>query len=94
MLKKSVFLMLTILMAVSFASAKTYTVRLHQPSVVEVSDAKVMFTNGKESVETQVKAEENTERYAATSVRYAEENGKMKIREIRLGGTSTKLVFN
>ncbi len=106
MLKKSVFLMSMLLMAVSFASAKTYTVRLHQPSVVEgkelkpgsykvdVSDAKVMFTNGKDSVETKATAEENTERYAATSVRYAEENGKMKIREIRLGGTNTKLVFN
>jgi hypothetical protein len=93
-------------MAVSFATAKTYTVKLHQPSMVEgkelkpgnykveLGDAKVTITNGKETVETAVKTEDGSERFSSTSVRYTDDNGKMKIREIRLGGTSTKLVFN
>jgi hypothetical protein len=106
MLKKVFFLMVVTLMAVSFATAKTYTVKLHQPSMVEgkelkpgnykveLNDAKVMITNGKETVETAVKTEEGDVRFSSTSVRYTDDNGKMKIREIRLGGTSTKLVFN
>jgi hypothetical protein len=106
MLKKVFFLMVVTLMAVSFATAKTYSVKLHQPSMVEgkelkpgnykveLNDAKVMITNGKETVETAVKTEEGDVRFSSTSVRYTDENGKMKIREIRLGGTSTKLVFN
>ena len=106
MLKKVFFLIVVTLMAVSFATAKTYTVKLHQPSMVEgkelkpgsykveLNDAKVMITNGKETVETAVKTEEGDVRFSSTSVRYTDDNGKMKIREIRLGGTSTKLVFN
>jgi hypothetical protein len=106
MLKKTVFLALITLMAVSFATAKTYTVKLNQPSIVEgkelkpgnykveLTGDKVKLTSGNETVETAAKSEEGTERFAFTSVRYVDENGKMKISEIRLGGTSTKLVFN
>jgi hypothetical protein len=81
-------------------------VKLHQPSVVEgkelkpgnykvqLSDSAITITNGKETVESTIKTEEGSERFASTSVRYTEDAGKMKIREIRVGGTSTKVVFN
>ena len=106
MLKKTVFLTLITLMAVAFATAKTYPVKLHKPSMVEgkelkpgsykveLAGEKVKITNGKETVETVAKTEDGPVRFASTSVRYTGENGKMKISEIRLGGTSTKLVFN
>ncbi len=106
MLKKTLFLTLITLMAASFATAETYTVKLHQPSIVEgkelkpgnykveLTGEKVKLTKGNETVETAAKSEDSTERFAFTSVRYTDENGKMKISEIRLGGTSTKIVFN
>lgn len=106
MLKKVLFLTAILLLSVSVASAKTFTVRLHQPSVVEgkelkpgnykveLADSKATITNGKETVETAVKTEETNERFGQTSVRYTDTDGKMKIREIRVGGTNTKVVFN
>jgi hypothetical protein len=38
--------------------------------------------------------EEASEKFSRDSVRYTEVDGKMKVREIRLGGTNTKLVFS
>lgn len=106
MLKKVFFLTAILLLSFSVASAKTFTVKLHQPSVVEgkelkpgnykvqLSDSTATITNGKQTVETAVKTEETAERFPSTSVRYTEQDGRMKIREIRVGGTGTKLVFN
>src|SRR5690606_16339670 len=75
MLKKTVFLALITLMAVSFATAKTYTVKLNQPSIVEgkelkpgnykveLTGDKVKLTSGNETVETAAKSEEGAERF-------------------------------
>lgn len=93
-------------LAVSFASAATYNLQLFQPSTVAgkelkpgeykltLDNDKVVIKKGKEVVETTVKAESGDSKFSSTSVRYATENGKMKVQEIRLGGTSTKLIFN
>ncbi|MCW5964222.1 MAG: hypothetical protein KIT83_09295 [Bryobacterales bacterium] len=106
MLKKVLFLTAILLLSVSVASAKTFTVKLHQASMVEgkelkpgnykveLTDSKATITNGKETVETAIKTEESNERFGQTSVRYTDAEGKMKIREIRVGGTNTKVVFN
>ena len=106
MLKKILFLTAIFLVSVSMVSAKTFTVKLHQPSMVEgkelkpgnykvqLTESTATITNGRETVETAIKTEEATERFGATSVRYTDTNGKMKIREIRVGGTNTKVVFN
>jgi len=53
-----------------------------------------MIKVGKQTVEASVKVEDGTEKFPETSVRYATNNGKMMVQEIRLGGTHTKLVFN
>ena len=106
MLKKILFVTAIFLLSVSTASAKTFTVKLHQASVVEGKELKpgnykvqltettATITNGRETVETAIKTEESAERFETTSVRYTDTDGKMKIREIRVGGTTTKVVFN
>jgi hypothetical protein len=50
----------------------------------------VVITNGKTKVEAEVKVENVETKYSSTSVRYADG----KISEIRLGGTTKKLVLN
>jgi hypothetical protein len=100
------FIMTFAVLALAVASAETYRVTLFQPSVVKgtelkagdyklnVADQKVMIANGKNSVEVAVKVETADQKFASTTVRYAQEGGKYTIAEIRLGGTKTKLVFN
>jgi hypothetical protein len=92
--------------ALAVASAKTYNVKLYQTAYVsgtelkageykvDVQDNKAVITSGKTVVEAAVKAETNGTKYGTTVVRMAAEGGKMKIQEIRLGGTNTRLVFN
>lgn len=88
------------------ASAATYRVTLFQPSVVggtelkagdyrlEVNDTKATLVKGKQSAEATVKVENGDKKFSSTTVRYANADGKYSIQEIRLGGTSTKLIFN
>ena len=89
------------------ASARSYTVSLFQPSIVggtelkpgeykvEVNDQKAVITKGKIRTESDVKVEEGDTKFDTTTVRYVSAaDGKVKIQEIRLGGTKTKLVFS
>ncbi len=99
-------LVLFLTLALAVASASTHSVQLFQPSIVSgqelkpgqykltVDDSKVIISKGKQSVEASVKMETSDSKFSSTSVRYITENGKMKVSEIRLGGTNTKLVFN
>ncbi len=95
-----------LLLALAVASAKTYSVTLFQPTVVagtelkagdykiNLENDKVVISNGKSSVESAVKVEQNNSKFNSTSVRYASGEGKNRVQEIRLGGTKLKLVFN
>jgi hypothetical protein len=106
MTKTMKFLAIFLTVGVFVASAATYTVTLFQPSLVAgkelkpgdyklvVEDGKAVIQKGKEKVEATVRVEQGDSKFSSTSVRYTEENGKLKIQEIRLGGTTTKLVFN
>jgi len=92
--------------AMVFASAASYSVTLFQPSTVAGTELKpgeykltldgdkATIMKGKEKVEAAVKMETADTKFAATSVRYTDQGGKMKVQEIRLGGTNTKVVFN
>lgn len=103
-MKKLMFLFMVL--AVSVASAKTYSITLFQPSVVagtelkpgdyklDVNGEKVVISKGSQKVESAVKVENNGERFRSTTVRYATGEGKYTVQEIRLGGTNTKLMFN
>ncbi len=89
------------------ASARSYTVSLFQPSMVggtelkpgeykvEVNNQTAVITKGKVRTESTVKVEEGDTKFDNTTVRYVNAtDGKVKIQEIRLGGTKTKLVFS
>lgn len=88
------------------AAASTHNVQLFQPSVISgqelqpgqykltLDDSKVVISKGKQSVEASVRTETSDSKFSSTSVRYTTEGGKMKVQEIRLGGTNTRLIFN
>jgi hypothetical protein len=88
------------------ASARSYTVNLLQPSMVgtaelkpgeykiEINDQKAVIHKGKVQTESPVQVEESDTRFDATAVRYVTSaDGKVRIQEIRIGGTKTRLVF-
>ena len=90
----------------AIASARSYTVNLFQPSMVgttelkpgeyklEVNDQKAVIKKGKVQTESPVKVEEGDTKFDTTTVRYVNSaDGKVRIQEIRLGGTKTKLIF-
>jgi hypothetical protein len=94
-------------LALAVASAATsYHVRLFEPSIIggtvvkpgdykiELKDNRAFIKDGKTIAESDVKVETNGERYTSTTVRYANNDGKLSVQEIRLGGTNTKLVFS
>jgi len=102
---RALFLCLLIT-AISFAASSSYRVTLFQSSVVsgtelqpgdyklELKDNTAVITKGKQTVEAAVKVETGDNKFNSTSVRYMNADGKMKVQEIRLGGTKTRLVFN
>ena len=90
----------------AIASARSYTVNLFQPTMVgatelkpgeykvEVNDQTAVIRQGKVRTESQVKVEESDTKFDTTVVRYVNSaDGKVRIQEIRLGGTKTRLVF-
>jgi hypothetical protein len=90
----------------AFASAKSYSIELFQPAMlgntelaagtyrVEVVDQKAVVTNGRKHCEAPVKVETADGKYNSTTVRFSNDDGKMHIQEIHIGGSRTRLVFN
>jgi hypothetical protein len=88
------------------APGSSFRVNISQPSVVKGAELKpgeyrvnlgaekVTFVIGKTAVDAAAKIETSDEKYSVTSVRYLTEAGKAIVREIRIGGTNTRLVFN
>ena len=87
------------------ASAKSYTVEVVIPMVMngtelkagtytlDVNDNKIVLKKGKLAVEANVKVETADTRIPSTSFRCEEVGGQYQVREIRLGGTATRLVM-
>ena len=88
------------------ASARSYTITLFETATVgttvlkpgdyklEVNDQTAVIRQGKMQTESLVKVEEGDTKFAVTAVRYVNDaNGKVRIQEIRIGGTKTRLVF-
>ena len=93
-------------MALAVASAaSSHKITLFQPSLVNgtelkpgeykvtVQDNKAIISSGKTSVEANVKTETADSKFSSTTVRYRNGDGKYRLQEIRLGGTTTRLVF-
>ena len=93
-------------LALAVASAGSYHLMLLEKSMfggtelkpgdytIEVKDNRAFVKNGKNTVEADVRVENADKKYANTSVRYNSGDGKYHVSEIKLGGTTTKLVFN
>lgn len=100
------FLLSFAILAVSVASAKSFSLTLFQPSVIggaelqpgeyklDLDGSKAVIRNAKESAEATVKVEAGDQKFSSTSVKYQNGDGKYRVQEIRLGGTKTKLVFD
>jgi hypothetical protein len=101
---KLLLLFLTVAMMV--VSAATYKVTLFRTSVVGgqelkagdyrviVDGDKAVISMGKQKVEAAARIETADTKFSSTVVRYAPDGDKMKIIEIRIGGTKQKLIFN
>ena len=84
----------------------THKVLLTQPALVggtalkageyrlSVRNSTVTFTLGKDSHEIPAKVETNATKYFTDQVQYEKDRDQVKISEIGLGGTTTRLVFN
>ena len=102
---KNLLLTLTLLGA-SIASAKTYTITLSSPAAIGNSQLKsgenklelkgdhVLVKGGKVTDEFPVHVENEARKFENTSVTTSSESGSNRIEEIRLGGTTVKLVFS
>jgi hypothetical protein len=93
-------------LAMAVASAQSFHVTLLQATVlngtplkagdyyVKVNGEKATFQRGKETAESPVKVEKQSERFQSTIFKYTDAGtGSMHLSEIRLAGTNTKLVF-
>lgn len=93
-------------LAASLAYAGTsYRVNLYRPTLVngtelkpgevkvEIQDNKATFKQGKTTAESIVKVENGSQKFLSTSVGYGGDASPNDIQEIRLGGTSIKLLF-
>ena len=61
---------------------------------VSLGADKVTFTLGKQVVDAPVKIETAPQKFDVTAIRYSTDNGKAVISEIRVGGSTTRLLFN
>ena len=89
--------------ATAAIAASNYRVELYKPISVngtdlkagecklEVVDNKAIFKQGKKTVEIPVRIEEGTQKFLSTTVRMNEDSNQPE--EIRLAGTTTKLMF-
>ncbi len=85
-------------------AANNFSVQLYQPTTVagtslkvgdirlELKDNKAVLKQGKTSVEVSVKTETATQKYLYTTVGYKEGNNH-EIKDITLGGTTTRIIF-
>ncbi|MGA2739442.1 MAG: hypothetical protein ABSG65_18625 [Bryobacteraceae bacterium] len=103
---KKALLFACLVAGMAFASTKSFTVTLFEPTMIggtelkagdykfELQDQKIIIKHGRETTEAAVKVETGEGKYPSTSITYANADGKNKIEEIRLGGTNMKLVLN
>lgn len=102
---KRVFLVISAISMAVASAASNVNVNLYQPTTVngttfktgeakfEVNGNKVVLKQGKVSAEAAVKVESNNTKYSFTSIVY-KDGGDHSIKEIYVGGTTTRLVFD
>lgn len=86
-------------------AANSYRVTLYRPTVVngvelkageckvELHHNRIVLKQGKTTAESAMKVESNGQKFHDTSVGYVGDGSGRELQEIRLGGTTTKVVF-
>ncbi len=94
------------LLAASLLAAKDYTITLFEPAVVggkqltageyklELRGDTAVFKNRGQTVESPVQVVQSSRKYPTTAVRLAGRDGGNRIEEIRIGGTTTRVIFD
>lgn len=104
MTKKIVLSLATFALAIA-VGASNYNLTLTKPAVVggteikpgeykvELNGNKVTLKSGKSVVDADVQVDNATTKFTQTTYCCLAEDGKYRIQELRIGGTSTKLTF-
>lgn len=104
-MKKMLFATLLFALGAAYA-ASSYRVTLYRPTVVngtelkagdckvELHDNKIVLKQGKVTAESAVKVESSAQKFPATSVGYAGDGAGNELQELRLGGTTTKVILD
>jgi len=102
-MKKALAMMFAIGISVAYA-ASSYHVTLYKPTTVngtqlkpgdikvEIQGDKIVIKQGKTTVESNVTVQNGSQKFDASTVSYSGDS-VTQIQEIRLGGTTTKLLF-
>lgn len=106
-MKKLLVIFATLALAVAGAADKTYHVTLNETATVngtqlkpgdyriQVEGDKAVFKIGKKTVtEVPAKVENASHKFDSTQVAIEGANNQPKISEIRIGGTTTRIVFS
>src|SRR5580704_19432306 len=104
-MKKAIAVMLAIGISAAYA-APSYEFTLYKATTVngaqlkpgpvklELQGDKVVIKQGKTSVESNVTVQNGAHKFDASSVGYVGDSANNQVQEIRLGGTTTKLLFD
>lgn len=105
-MKKLICLFATLALTLAVAAEKSYKITLAEPASlngtqlqpgdyrVQMEGDKAMLKMGKTMVEAPAKVESAEHKYPVTSVDFENTNGKLRISEIHVGGTNTRIVFS
>ncbi len=100
---KNVMFALFALSATVFAAS--HKVTLFQPTVVggvelrageykmDVENGKMTLRSGKVVAEASVREAEASKKFDSTATKYMDENGKMRLKEVRIGGTTKQYIL-
>lgn len=103
-MKNALAIVFAISVSLAYA-ASSYHVTLYKATTIsgtqlkpgdcklELQGDKVVIKQGKTTVESNVTVENGSHKFADTTVGYIGDSANNQIQEIRLGGTTTKLLF-
>ncbi len=104
-MKKVLIAFATLALAVASAASNVYHITLAQSATiagkqlkpgeykVQVEGNKATFKSGKNVVEVPAKVESADHKYQSTQVQIENSDNKPWVNEIRIGGTTTKILF-
>ena len=103
---KTIFAFATLTLAIATAASNKTSVQITVPTefggqvlkpgdyTLELKDNRAILKNGKNVAETEARIETEGKKFSTTAVRYTAGEPNAKLDEIRIGGTTTKVVFS